>query len=93
LEEHKRKHTELLGRKEAIDAKLAQVDKASGTFVAHQIDQYRANIAELSSTLETKREYQKRIRAKLMAYKEIAELVKQAGGGEQQIKDLLAKQE
>lgn len=91
LEEYKRTHQVLLERKSAVDDKLAQVDKKSGTYVAHQIDRCRNKLLEMTLTLETKKEYQKRLRAKLQAYKEIAFMVSQSGGSEQQIKAFLDK--
>ena len=48
---------------------MAGVDKGSGSYVAHQVDRCRAKLAELTASLQMKREYQKRLQAKLEAYK------------------------
>jgi len=46
-------------------------------------------VADLTSALVTKKEYQKRLNAKLLAYKEISFLLRKTGGGENKIQELL----
>eukprot|EP00354_Favella_ehrenbergii_P005362 CAMPEP_0170456022 /NCGR_PEP_ID=MMETSP0123-20130129/3794_1 /TAXON_ID=182087 /ORGANISM="Favella ehrenbergii, Strain Fehren 1" /LENGTH=108 /DNA_ID=CAMNT_0010719359 /DNA_START=801 /DNA_END=1128 /DNA_ORIENTATION=- len=61
--------------KQDIDAKVAQVDQASASYIVHQKDHCRNRIAELSIQLQHKKEHQKKVKAKLLAYKEVLALV------------------
>ena len=62
-------------------------------FVVHQIDNCRGQIANLTATLNTKKDYHKRLAAKLAAYKEIVAIVDKVGGGDNQLKEILKQQE
>ena len=57
LDAHKKKHRELLARKEELAEQLTRVDKSSGTFVLHSIEKARARVAELTQLLAVKKEY------------------------------------
>lgn len=72
LDSLKRKHTELVLRKQKIEEKMANVDTSSGEYVARQIAKCRGQIAHMADTLATKKDYSKRLEVKLAAYKEIA---------------------
>lgn len=89
FEQKKSEHLELISRKQKLEEKLAQIDKNSGTYVVHSIDRCRNQVADLTSALVTKKEYQKRLNAKLLAYKEISFLLRKTGGGENKIQELL----
>lgn len=83
----------MVTKKQLIEQKLDKVDKSSGTYVVHQIDHCRGQIAYLTEALATKKDYSKRLAAKLKAYQEIAELLTRVGGSEEKIEQLLKAQE
>ena len=62
-------------------------------FVIHQIENCRGQIANLTASLNSKKEYQKRIAAKLAAYKEIVAIVDKVGGGDEQLTEIFKQQE
>ena len=62
-------------------------------FVIHQIENCRGQIANLTASLNSKKEYQKRLAAKLAAYKEIVAIVDKVGGGDEQLAEIFKQQE
>ena len=82
LEQYKKEHASLQARQKDVADKLAKVESASASYIIHQKDHCRNRITELSIQLQEKKEYHKKLKAKLQAYKEVLTLVQHTGSAE-----------